>query len=306
MTTIRSMTGYGRSSASGDGLSAEVEIKSWNHKGFDASIKLPDAYAHLEAPLREELSARAGRGKVIVGIRLRGEMPGREIVFHEPLVRAVFEPYQRIAQQLGVSPVLSAGDLLSLPGAVEIMETAQGAVEERMRAAFRTAIEAWDETRVREGERMAAAIREQVEQLAAAAGVIRARQAVAPAERAARLRARVQELCEFLPTGPDEKRLELEIALLAEKADVQEEIIRFEAHLASLRKLIGGGGAGAAKAAGSSKPKPVGPELGFVLQELLRETNTTGSKTPDIETVKAVITAKTAIDRIKEIAANVV
>lgn len=301
MSSLTSMTGFGRASSAGAGVAVEVEIKSWNHKGFDAQVRLPDAYAHLEAPLREELAGRAGRGKILLAIRIRGEVPGREVVFHEPLVRAVFEPYQRLAAQLGVAPVLSAGDLLGLPGAVEIVETAQDAVGDRIRATVREAIAAWDETRRREGARMADAMREQAGELEKAAGVIRARAAVAPGERAARLRARVAELVEQVPSGVDEKRLELEIALLAEKSDVQEEIVRFAAHLATLHKLL-------APAAGgdAARPRPIGAELGFLLQELLRETNTTGSKTSDLETVKAVIAAKTAIDRIKEIAANVV
>lgn len=301
MSDVRSMTGFGRSSASGEGCGVEVEIKSWNAKGFDAQIRLPDAYVHLEAPLREELAGRAARGKIIAAIRLRGDLPGREIVFHEPLVKAVFLPYREIARQLGVEPRLSAGDLLHLPGAVEIHETAQGAIEELIRGAFRDAVAAWDASRLREGARMEEAIREQAEALSRAALAIKNRQDAAPLERAARMRARVAELVQHLSAGAhDEKRLELEIALLAEKSDVKEELVRLEAHLASLQKLLGGG-----KPTGP-KPRPIGAELGFVLQELLRETNTTGSKTADIETVKAVIAAKTAIDRIKEIAANVV
>lgn len=301
MSSLTSMTGFGRASSAGAGVVIEVEIKSWNHKGFDAQIRLPDAYAHLEAPVREELAGRAGRGKILLAVRIRGEVPGREVVFHEPLVRAVFEPYQRLAAQLGVPPVLTAGDLLELPGAVEIVETAQDAVGERIRATIREAIAAWDETRRREGERMADAMREQAGKLDKAAEVIRARAAVTPKERAARLRTRVADLVAHVPSGVDEKRLELEISLLAEKSDIQEEIVRFAAHLARLHKLLE-----SAKGDSADRTQPVGAELGFLLQELLREMNTTGSKTSDLETVKAVIAAKTAIERIKELAANVV
>lgn len=305
---IRSMTGFGRAHASGERITAEVEIKSWNHKGYDAQLRLPDAYAHLEAGRREQLASRAGRGKVTVALRLRGEVPGREILLHESLIRSVFEPYRRVAESLGFTPQLSAGDVAQIPGALEVVETAAGPVEIIIVSAFTEALESWDRSRLVEGERLADAIREQVERLTEAAALIRIRNTVAPAERAARLRGRVHELMEHMEASVEEKRLELEIALLAERSDVQEEIIRLESHLATLRKLIGAPRSQTADALGIA-PAPVsaiGAEIGFLLQELLRETNTTGSKSPDLETIKAVISAKTAIDRIKEIAANVV
>jgi uncharacterized protein (TIGR00255 family) len=297
------MTGYATQHTSQDGLTAEVEIKSWNHKGCDSQIRLPDAYVHLEAAIRDELSRLAARGKISCTVRVRGQRtgdPGPEILFNESRVAGTIEPFRRLAEKLHLTPHLSLSDILEIPGALEVVERPSDAVAAQVLETFRACAKTWDASRSAEGERMHAALEGQIVELEAAVERIDARSRIAPQEQRARLKARVDEVLATVSAGVDEKRVELEIALLVEKSDVHEELIRLRSHLVSLRKLV-------SRASRADGPvKGVGSEIGFTLQELLRETNTVGSKTQDIETLQSVIAAKTAIDRIKEVAANVV
>ncbi len=299
---MRSMTGFGGKKHTEGGISVEVELKSWNHKGLDVQMKLPESFARLDASLRDLASKKAGRGKVFCTVRVRGNFSG-EVILNDTLITGVVAPFRRLCEKNGLPASVSLSDLMDIPGAVEIVEGETEPVEALIRSTIENALEEWDRSRLVEGERLQIAIRDQVASLESAVAIIEKRNETAPAEQKARMKTRVAELiAEHAPTatgetGVDEKRLELELALLAEKSDVKEEIVRLHTHIRAARKLIDQAGAAA---------RAVGAELGFILQELLRETNTVGSKTQDIETIGAVIAGKTAIDRIKELAANVV
>lgn len=298
---MKSMTGFGGHRASDDGVTVEVELKSWNHKGLDVQLKLPDSFARLDPSLRDLVSRRTGRGKVFCTVRVRGNFSG-EVILNETLIAGLAAPFRRLCEKHGLPGSVNLADLMEIPGAVEIVESPAEPVEALIRSTIEAALSEWDHSRGVEGQRLQAAIRDQVSALVTAVDVIEDRNITAVVEQKARLKTRVAELIAEHGSGGEgadvnEKRLELELALLAEKCDVKEEIIRLRAHIASTHKLV-------EETAPSGKA--VGAELGFVLQELLRETNTVGSKTQDIETIAAVIAAKTAIDRIKELSANVV
>ncbi len=295
---MRSMTGYGIHRSSSAGVSLEIEIRSWNHKGFDVQFRIPDSYSFLELSLRDRLARAALRGKVSCAVRLRGEIPGREVRYHEALITGVLAPFKRLAETAGVAPQVTLSDLIEIPGALEVTENPSDAISERIRAGFDEALAAWDATRVTEGARMSEAIREQAEALKSAAARIEARCGTAVLEQKQKIRARIVELLEGAAAERDEKRIEMEAALLAEKGDIKEEQVRLKALLARLERL--------ARPAAAGPAVQVGPEVQFVLQELLRETNTTGSKSQDLEIIQSVIEAKTAIDRMKELSANVV
>jgi len=192
---------------------------------------------------------------------------------------------------------LSVGDLMNVPGAIEVIEEASETVEAEILAVFEDAVRLWDVARAREGARLGDAMRPEQEAIAAAVESIEGRWGAAVAEHQARLRQRVAELVSSTGGALDEKRLELEIALLAEKSDVREELVRLRSHLVTVRQLLD---------PQARDRGPQGPELGFLLQELLREANTVASKVQDVPIVQAVIGVKKSIDRIREMAANVV
>jgi uncharacterized protein (TIGR00255 family) len=286
------MTGYGKANLDADGVGIECEIKSWNHKGFDALLRIPENYARLEMSLRDRLARHAGRGKVSCHLRLRGASNGRKVLLNETLVAELLASFRALATRHDLPSDVSLGDLLAVPGMIEIADQEDDATERRLLETVETAIRTWDESRRTEGTRLREALLDAAEALKKTVTAIEERRRPAVAEQMERLRGRVRELAAEIPL--DEKRLELEIALLGEKADVKEEMIRIAAHLESLDRLL------------SANDAPVGTELGFLLQELLRETNTIGSKTQDTAITRSVIAAKTSIDRLKEISANAV
>lgn len=289
---MKSMTGYGKASLDADGVGIECEIKSWNHKGFDTILRIPENHARLELNLRDRLARHAGRGKVSCQIRIRGGATGGKVLLNEALAAELLASFRDLAARHDLPSAVSLGDLLAVPGMIEIDEPENDATERRLVETVESAIRAWDESRRAEGARLLAALRDAAAALKESVAAIEERRRPAVAEQMERLRGRVRELAAEIQL--DEKRLELEIALLGEKADVKEEMIRIAAHFEALDRLLGAGDA------------PVGAELGFLLQELLRETNTIGSKTQDTAITRAVIAAKTAIDRLKEISANAV
>lgn len=287
---MKSMTGYGSARAAEAGITVEVEIKSWNHKGLDLQIRLPESLAESEPRFRQELAAVAVRGKVVVNIRARGETT-RELRFNQKLLAATIAAFE---EATGARPSLTLSDVLAIPNAIETVEAAED-MARLVFPAFSEAVAAWDKSRIVEGEKLLGVIVEQFDLLETVVVSIERRNVSAAAELKARLEARIGELLSDAAVGVlDENRLELEVAILAEKSDVKEEIVRLRAHLAAARKLI------------SESGRAIGAELGFILQECLRETNTVGSKTQDLETIRAVILGKTAVDRIKELAANVI
>lgn len=291
---MKSMTGFGRAHVETENRRVEVEIRSWNNKGFEAQIKLPAAYAHLESGLRETLSTTAQRGKVFALVTLYGKGLARDIRINEDLIAGVLEPVQKLAARLGLACNISVQDLLAVPGGLEVIEAPDGMVETDIRKTFADAIELWDATRRTEGERCKASMVEEIAALKKAAAFLDQRRPAALAEHQTRLKTRIAEIIAATGGAHDEKRLEMEIALLAEKSDVSEELVRLRAHIDRAEKLM------------ASATKPAGAELLFVAQEMLRETNTVGSKTQDLLSIQSVIDAKRSIDRIREMAANVV
>lgn len=291
---MNSMTGFGARVVEFEDTRIEAEIKSWNHKGLDVGFKLSEALSSFEPALREMVAKRATRGKLFVSLRLRGVIAGT-FRFNEELLTSVVTPFKEAAARFGITPSISLGDLLAIPGAIENVEKSDEVLRKHSIEALEGALAEWERSRQVEGQTLLAALKDQVDLLNRSTVTFEARNKTAAVDAKARTKARVLELIEASKASVDEKRLEMELALLAERCDVEEEIVRIRAHVESLLKLI----------ESSRDGRGVGAELGFVLQELLRETNTIGSKSQDIEMVKAVISGKTAIDRMKELAANV-
>lgn len=300
---IRSMTGYGTSRSDLRSGSVSAEVKSWNHKGLDLQFRLPAAYLHLETPLRARVSPIAGRGKVTVTVVVRGNLLDHDIRINEPMIESVMAAVGRVAKSLALPISFSTQDAFAIPGAIEIEErpsTDTGAAIEDTIAA---AVAAWDQSRIREGGDLHNALTGELDALDTAARDIEAAVALSADTRRDRWRAKIAELIAGNEGKIDQSRIELELAMMAERADVREEIVRLYAHLNAARKLIGDiAGAGS----GETNAMTCGAEFGFLLQELLREANTISSKSQDLGIVQAVLAAKKAIDRMKEQAANVV
>lgn len=290
---MKSMTGFGRAqSALEDGTLVTVTVRSVNHRFLDLSLKLRDDLAPLESQLRKLVQDSVTRGHVDLTVRLE-RPPGRTAAFDEDALSRYASLWRALARERDLPADLTARDLLSLPGAVRTSEeadTAGASVTEAVLAAVRTALAAHDETRRREGAALAEVLGTILGRLEAGlARLDEARQGLSD-RLLASLKERVAALAAGVPL--DEARLAAEVALLADRADISEEVDRFRAHLVEARSLCRGDGA-------------IGKRLDFLVQELHREANTSGSKARELGAVRLVLDLKADVEALREQVQNV-
>ena len=294
---IRSMTGYGEASAQIDGVHYFAEIRSLNNKYFKGVIRLPDAYQSLEAEVESRLRQRLTRGTVT----LTASCTDTSALAAHDVNAAAFDRY---VEQLRHIPSVASGDvkldvgaLLGLPGVLQPRSDEEDRLG-RARAAFMPlvdrALDALIDMRQREGKLIVDDLRSQHKCIAERLKLISERAPIVVADYEKRLKTRIETMlagAEAQISAPD---LIKEIAVYAERTDIAEEISRLGGHLDQFADLISG-----------KDDKPVGRTLDFLAQEMLRESNTIASKSPDASVSRWIVEVKGAIDRIKEQAANV-
>ncbi len=286
---IRSMTGFGSAEGTVGGARVAVELRSVNHRFFNPNIKLPNALARWEGEVREAVRRGIGRGAVTVSARMESaEAPGlaiNEKRFGEYVdqLRELQQKFDIPRDALDLAAILRLPDVVGASGAEPLAE----ATPEELIGIVERAVAALTAMREAEGARLVAYLEERLAVVEAALDRIEARAPQRVVEQRDRLRASVQELAGGV--AMDEGRLEQEIAILADRLDVSEELSRFRAHVAAFRDTLR-----------SAKPDGVGKRLGFLLQEMLREANTTGSKGNDTAVVSDVVQIKEELERIRE------
>lgn len=287
---IRSMTGFGAADGEVGGGRVSVEVRSVNHRFFSPSIKLPGLLARWEGEVRDALRRGVTRGHVTLSARWERDGAGDAA---SPIDEERFGAYvtqlRTLQQRHGLSAELDVGTVLRMP------EIFAGAAREELPAeagaqlvqVVDRAVVALLEMRQAEGARLVSYLNERLALIGAALGRIAERAPVRVVEQRDRLRGAVLELAGGVAV--DQSRLAQEIALLADRLDVQEELSRFRAHIAAFREALG-----------AAQPDGVGKRLGFLLQEMLREANTTGSKGNDAAIVSDVMQVKEELERIRE------
>lgn len=287
---LRSMTGFGAAEGPVGPVRVAVEVRTVNHRFFNASLKLPSELARWEHDVRDALRAQVSRGHVTLSARV--ERPLAEV---EDAARIDPEAFGRtvgtlraLHDQFGLEGSVDLATVLRVPGILaqpsdEIPEEAKG----EFVALVASAATALMRMREDEGARLGAIVTSRLEIAEAALERIRVR---AP-ERVAFHRERLSRgVADLLGNGAvDPQRLAQEIAILAERIDVGEELDRFRSHLSAFRATLGASGG-----------EPVGKRLGFLLQEMLREANTTGSKASDAAMQHDVVALKEELERIRE------
>ena len=292
---IHSMTGFARADGFDESFRWTWELKSVNARNLDLRLRLPPGHDNIEVRARKDIAKLFVRGNVSVHLNLtRG--------VQRPRIRAnreILAEYLAVLDELGsgadVAPS-SAAALLSLPGVLEPTEDGEGhdAADARanaMIATLNTALVGLVDARTSEGAKLEEIVGghlSEIETLCQAAGDLAATQ---PKALQSRLTERLAELFDG-ETRVAEDRLVQEVALLAAKADVREELDRLAAHVTEARTLIKEG-------------SPVGRKLDFLCQELNREVNTLCSKTSDLELTRVGLDLKTAVDRLREQIQNI-
>ncbi|MCG8467408.1 MAG: YicC family protein [Gemmatimonadetes bacterium] len=290
---IRSMTGYGSGTATGEEGVVAVETRSVNSRGLKVVVKGPQGSEAWELELRELIERYAKRGRVDVFIRVE-ETPGSGgRHFDAARVQELLDAAARLRDDFDVGGEIDVGFLLGAGGVLR-----EGTPDERFQPEYRTVATAVEEAlgelvamRAREGERLAADLRERLDGLRRA---VDGAEEVAP-RRLERERSRIQAaVAELAEKGLDEERLAREIALIADRWDVGEEIVRARSHLEAFEEFLG-----------APNEEPVGKRLAFLVQELQREINTLGAKANDSEISRLVVEAKNEIERLREQVENV-
>lgn len=283
---IRSMTGFGAAEGSVGGARVSVEIRSVNHRFFNATIRLPGELSRWEGEAREALRKKVSRGHVTLSARIeRDNAAGAGI--DEGRFAAYVATLRALQARYQLSGDLDVATVLRLPDVFAVGDSNGEGSPAELVSVVESAADSLGASRIEEGTRLVSYLRERLSIIERALEGIGKRAPQRIVEQRDKLREAVRELTEGV--GIDEQRLALEIALLAERLDVQEELARFDSHVAAFRSTLGQTGG-----------EPVGKRLGFLLQEMLREANTTGSKANDAGMLADVVTIKEELERLRE------
>jgi uncharacterized protein (TIGR00255 family) len=288
---IRSMTGYGQGIAETPGLKVTVELRSVNNRFADLKLRLPDQLAPIEQELRRKVAATVKRGRVDLDLRMERSRTGdRPLTLNRPVAEAALEAFRALRDDLGVSGEWDLATMVRVPGLfVVVSETAELSEEDRQAVdgALDRALAALDVERRREGGVLRDDLAARVAVMRDTVGEIRELAATIPAALQKKIADRVQQLVSQLALDP--ARVAQEAAFLADRSDVTEEIVRLSGHLEHARGLLDDPGG-----------EPVGKRLEFLLQEILRETNTIASKSADLGISRHALNLKAESEKIRE------
>jgi uncharacterized protein (TIGR00255 family) len=281
------MTGFGSAEASVGSHRIAVEIRSVNHRFFSPSIKVPNALARFEVEIREALRERIARGHVTASVRLGSDVESGPRL-DGARIAAYAEQVAEIGRSLGIAEPIHLDTLLRLPQVVTTEEVTEVPLTaDAVLPVVRQAAEQMDQMRAVEGAKLKTIILDRLQAIESAMQRVAERAPARVVEQRDRLRKAVTSLMEG--ALPDESRIAQEIAMLADRLDVAEEIARFATHISAFRATLD-----------APPADGVGKRLGFLLQELLREANTTGSKANDAAITADVLSIKEDLERIRE------
>lgn len=295
----KSMTGFGRSVAENEGYRLTLELKSVNNRYLEVSVHAPRALGFLESMIKSKVAQFAERGKVDVFIQL--ETIGERLPLiktDKPLAAAYVEAISELAAQVGLRNEISvknliAENLLSLPGllTLEKPQENEAGIEAVLQQALSASLAGFADMRRQEGQRLADNLLLRREVVCRIVRQIKELSADVTRDYQERLRQRISELLDA-EVALDEARLANEVAFFADKACIDEELVRLASHLLQLEELL-------------RADTAVGRKLDFLLQEINREINTIGSKANSLAISNLVIEAKGELEKIREQVQNI-
>lgn len=289
---MHSMTGYGRCQIERDGRTMTVEVKSVNHRFLDTSYRLARHLMFLDDVVRKGVSARLARGHVDVFVNYENHREdAREIRVDTALAVAYQRAMSELSGALGIEANLSLQEYARMPDVLTVQESAedQDAVRELFEEALSGALDALIVMRVQEGENMKRDILDKIARIEEIREAVAARAPMVVEDYRIRLKERIAAMTEG---EIDEARLLTEIAVFADRAAIDEELVRLFSHMAQIRKTV-------------EMAEPVGRKLDFLVQELNREVNTIGSKAMDAQIAQYVVQAKGEIEKLREQVQNI-
>lgn len=289
---VKSMTGYGRQESLAHGKKITVEIKSVNHRFLDLSVKLHSSYSFLEDRIKKEVQKSVSRGKVDLYLHIENQQGDKAISVNEGFAKSYCEALRRLKKSL------------SLPGRIDVALISRNSEvfsyqkpEEDpevlwadVKAALDAALADFVEMRSREGARLAEDLTERGKLVLSIVEQIEAQAPRIVKEYEERLGEKIREV--LGDTQMDESRVLTEVAIFADRVSFNEEVVRLKSHFEELSNLL-------------AKTEPVGRKLDFLIQEMNREINTTGSKCNDIAVSRMVVDVKAELEKIREQVQNI-
>ncbi|HYE72732.1 MAG TPA: YicC/YloC family endoribonuclease [Blastocatellia bacterium] len=289
---LKSMTGYGKGSAEGDTFRVTVDVRSVNNRNLDVHWRAPQELASLEIPLKKQVQSVISRGRVDVTINFA---QNADTVFeiNRPLVRGYLEAMRTMREEFGLGGEASLDSIARLPNVLQASTSnsqLSDEVVQGVESALTQALTAMVAMRAVEGHELQKEMLSRVDKIEESLKVIEANSANVIDAYRDKLSKRVSELLEGV--NLDESRLAQEVAYLAERSDISEEIARLNSHLGQLRELLMSDG-------------EIGKKLDFLLQETNREANTILSKSSELTVCDAAIAIKTEVEKLREQSQNV-
>jgi uncharacterized protein (TIGR00255 family) len=286
---IQSMTAFARESATVDQGVLTVELRSVNHRYLDCSFKLPDGLRSTEPLLREKASSLLARGKLDCMIRLQSHQAQiGELQIDLPRLDALLEATRKIQDRLEVPAPINPLQVIQFPGIYSTPEEPEEKLQQEALTLFNSALKNMQQSRQREGDKLGKLV---LDRLAQVETEVNATREVMP-ELIKQQRERITTRIADLGMEIDHGRLEQELVYMAQKADVDEELDRLEAHIGEVRRTLKKGG-------------PCGRRLDFLMQELNREANTLSSKSQSSTTTQNAVELKVLIEQMREQIQNI-
>jgi uncharacterized protein (TIGR00255 family) len=290
---IKSMTGYGRVETTGQGRNIVVEVKSVNHRFLEISLRMPQAFSPLEMEFKKKIGEKVKRGRIEIFVRLEAQSADApEAILNLEIARNYFAALQRLKdefglqEEIGLKTLVVFRDIFSQPAEAEINPD----VLKQAAAALEDALDMLVSMRQEEGAAIYQDMQQRLDSIRGILGTINARAPQVILEYQRRLAERIKELTAGYAL--DDSRLAQEAAILAEKSDITEEIVRMHSHIGQFVNLL-------------QSVEAEGKKIDFLLQEMNREINTIGSKSNDAEIARQVIEAKSELSRLREQAQNI-
>src|SRR5512133_2981721 len=290
---IKSMTGYGKGGASSARGTFSVEIRSVNHRYGEVSVRLPRAFLSLENEIKRQISATLKRGKIDVTVQWE-EISGVEAVpqLNGELAKGYFDNFSRLSSELGLMQEVPLSLILAQKG---VLRDVSAVIEEneflpQLTEAVSSALAAIDGMRTREGAALAADLLARRAQIAEWVNQVSERTPLMVVDYQQKLSARLEQL--LGATEMDPARLAQEVAMLADRCDMTEELVRLASHFTQFDEAL-------------RMKESVGRKLDFLMQEMNREVNTIGSKANDAAIASLVIQIKAEMEKMREQVQNV-
>ena len=293
MTLVKSMTGYGRAVETVNGREFTVEIRSVNNRYLDCNVKLPRMISFAEDAVKQMVKAAVSRGKVDVFISINSEAADDVLVtLNKPVLEGYLNAMRQIADDYGVRDDISVMGLARMPDVllVEKPQVDEEQLQNDLLSVVKKALDAYDVMRVREGAALEADLRSRAATILELVGQVEQASPQTVNEYRTRLENKLREVLEN--TAIDESRILTEAAIFADKVAVDEETVRLRSHLAQMDQMLSGNGG-------------IGRKLDFLLQEMNREANTTGSKCSDVKIARIVVDIKAELEKIREQTQNI-